>query len=222
MRINSVFGKRTNSDDDYGEYTTFDNVGLRDRLNEALVENRTIIISHTINQHDSATLVGLLLLLDIGSKERITLIINSPGGDIEGLTAIYDTMQLIESPISTICIGDASSSAAILLSAGTPGMRYISENSSVMIHQVQAGSAGGTTADVVNEAKATKKLNKRISEILARHTGQTYAKVSKDCAGDKYMNAKDALKYGIVDEILEPAKPIPPLLKKAKPKKVKE
>lgn len=208
MRFCNIF---SNYDDYYSDYLSYDN-GVRDKVDGELLRSRTIIISHEINQNDSATVVGLLLLLDSTNQKDITLLINSPGGGIEGLMAIYDTMQMIRSNIRTVCMGDASSAAAIILAAGTKGMRYASQNSQVMIHQMQvSGGSGGSTTDIEIEARASKVLKRRLTDILARHTGQTYQKVYKDCERDKYMFADEALEYGIIDEIIEPIKKIPKL-----------
>ena len=199
--------------EDYQGYS--DNIGLRDEVNKILFKNRTILLSSEINQFDATTIAGLFLILNSdNSEDPITLIINSPGGEIEGFLAIYDVMQLITAPIKTIILGDASSAAAMLAAAGSRGLRFATENAHVMIHQMQLDSGGGGTTEVEVEMKACKKMNKRVLEILSRHVGKSYRKVYLDCKHDKYMTAQEALEYGIVDEIIMPTKDIPPLKKK--------
>ena len=186
-----------------------------------LIKDRTIFLTGEITQESAAVTIALLLLLDNQDNENdITIWLYSDGGDAQGFFAIYDVMQLIKSPVSTICVGNASSAAALLLSAGTPGKRCALPNSSVMIHQIQiSGEITGTGTEVENEMGEVKKLNKRLFEILAAHSGQTFAKVKRDCIHDKYLNAEEAKEYGIIDVIMKPTKIIPEINKKPKPKK---
>jgi ATP-dependent Clp protease protease subunit len=178
-----------------------------------LVKDRVIFLSEEIDSSTASTIVALLFLLDREDKEEepISLWINSPGGDVNDFFAIYDMVQLVKAPVKTVCIGSASSAAAILLAAGSPGLRYATPNSHVMIHQIQVDNVGGTGTEVEIEAKEVKKINDRITEILARHTGQTKTKIRKDCQHDKYLDASAAREYGIIDHILGPTKPIPDL-----------
>jgi ATP-dependent Clp protease protease subunit len=134
--------------------------------------------------------------------------INSPGGDVNAFFAIYDVMNIIKAEVHTYCIGQASSAGASLLSSGTK--RYCTQNASIMIHHLSSG-VGGTAVEIEIETKEIKRVNKKLTEILARNTGQSIAKVNRDCKNDKYMTAEEALKYGIVDEILMPTKKIPEL-----------
>jgi ATP-dependent Clp protease protease subunit len=188
-----------------------------------LVKDRVIFLSEEIDSATASTVVALLFLLDREDKEEepISLWINSPGGDIHEFFAIYDMIQLVKAPVKTVCIGSASSAAAMLLAAGTPGLRYATPNSHVMIHQVQVEGVGGTGTEFEIEAKEVKKINNRITEILARHTGQTMTKIRKDCQHDKYLEASAAREYGIIDHILGPSKTIPDLKQTRRARKKK-
>lgn len=175
-----------------------------------LVKDRIIFLHEEIDSNVASVIVALLLVLDEEDKEEpISLYINSPGGSVESFFAIYDVMQLIHAPIKTICVGEASSAAAILLAAGSAGMRFATVNSRIMIHQIQIGSVEGSGTDLENTAKEVKALKKKLTEVLARHTGQSYKKVLRDCEIDKYLSAMESKEYGLVDEILLPTKNIP-------------
>jgi ATP-dependent Clp protease protease subunit len=117
----------------------------------------------------------------------------------------------VRCPVHTICIGEASSSAAILLAAGTKGERKATWNSRIMIHQIQVEGVDGRGTDIDVLSKEIKIMKRRLTETLARHTGQTYRKVYRDCENDKYLSAKEALDYGIIDAVVEPNKVIPEL-----------
>lgn len=189
-----------------------------------LVKDRIIFLHEEIDSEVASVIVALLLVLDQEDKEEpISLYINSPGGSVESFFAIYDVMQLVHAPIKTICVGEASSAAAILLAAGSAGMRFATTHSRVMIHQIQIGSMEGSGTDLENTAKEVKALKKKLTEVLARHTGQSYKKVLNDCEVDKYLSSEEAKAYGIVDEILLPTKVIPEMkvhhkrVKKEKP-----
>lgn len=219
-KFKDIFPNKKLYVEDAGEICV-DNIGLRDEANRKLLENRTILLSSEINQYDATTIAGLFLVLNAeNSKKPITLIINSPGGAIEGFLAIYDMMQLVEAPIKTVVLGDASSAAAMLAAAGSKGLRYSTQNAYIMIHQIQLGAGSGSTTEVEMEMKACKKINKRVLEILARHVEKPYRKVQRDCKQDKYMTAEEALEYGIIDEIIKPTKFIPKL--KPNPRKTKK
>lgn len=205
---------------DDGEHGYSDNIGLRGELNRVFFENRTILLSSEITQYDASTIAGLILVLSGESNKEITLMLNSPGGAIEGFLAIYDVMQLVEAPIKTIVLGDASSAAAMLLAAGSKGLRFATQNAYIMIHEIQlSGGSEGSTTEVEKEMKACKKMNKRILEILAQHVGKPYRRIQRDCKNNKYMTADEALKYGIVDKIILPHKFIPKLKAEPKPRK---
>ncbi len=188
-------------------------------IHARLIKDRIIFLHEEVDSEVASNIVALLLLLDKEDDSPISLYINSPGGAVEGLFAIYDMMQLVKCPVYTFCVGEASSAAAILLAAGDAGHRYATRNSRVMIHQIQIDGVEGSGTDVETTAKEIKSLKKRLTEILARHTNQGYRKVLRDCEVDKYLSADEAKQYGIVDHILEPTKPIPELKTKKTTKK---
>jgi ATP-dependent Clp protease, protease subunit len=159
---------------------------------------------------DSANLlISQLLYLDSQDHEKdIHLYINSPGGMVTAGLAVYDTMQFVRAPISTLCMGMAMSFGAVLLAAGTKGKRYILPNSRVMIHQpLIRGGMGGQETDVRIEGAEMASNRQRLSQILALHCGQTFAKVDKDVERNYYMSAEESVAYGLVDKVLPMAKP---------------
>ncbi len=145
----------------------------------------------------------LLFLESENADKDISIYINSPGGDITALFAIYDTMKYVKNDITTFCYGQAASAAAVLLAGGTKGKRFALPNSRVMIHQ---GSAGfrGAVPDIEVVARETLSLTTKLTEILAAHSGQQFDKVKRDTERDYYMTAQEAREYGLVDEVLEP------------------
>lgn len=169
-----------------------------------LAKNRNIFISEDITKSLAASLSAMLLYFDSISEDDITLYLNTNGGDIEALANIYDIMQLIKSPIKTVCIGKAYSAGACILAAGSKGKRFITKNAFVMIHGIQCVFPGIYEDQKGSEIYYShlKNMNKSIMETLAKHTGKTLTKVSEDCKKDNYFDAKDALKYGIVDHII--------------------
>lgn len=159
---------------------------------------------------DSANMIiSQLLYLDAEASDKdIQLYINSPGGMVSAGLAVYDTMQYIKSPISTMCMGMAMSFGAVLLAAGAKGRRYILPHSRVMIHQpLVRGGLSGQATDIVIEAEEMKKTKARLIEILSLHTGQPEHKLAKDMERNYYMSAAEARDYGIVDHILPVSKP---------------
>jgi ATP-dependent Clp protease protease subunit len=166
-----------------------------------LLRERIIFLGDAIEDHLANLIIAQLLFLDAEDPERdISLYINSPGGVVTSGLAIYDTMQYLRAPVSTICIGMAASMASVLLAAGAKGKRYALPNSRIMIHQ---GSAGfrGNTPDVFIQVKELEELNRRLNRILADHTGQSEDKVAKDTDRDYFMSAEQARAYGIIDEV---------------------
>ena len=158
---------------------------------------------------DSANLlISQLLYLDSQDHEKdIHLYINSPGGMVTAGLAVYDTMQFVRAPISTLCMGMAMSFGAVLLAAGTKGKRYILPHSRVMIHQpLIRGGMGGQETDVRIEGKEMASNRRRLSEILALHCGQSYEKVDKDVERNFYMSAEESVAYGLVDKVLPAGK----------------
>ena len=166
-----------------------------------LLQNRIIILSGEINDDTANIIIAELLYLDSLNHNDISLYINSPGGSITSGMAIYDTMNFIRSDVSTTCLGMAASMAAFLLSCGKRGKRYCLANSEVMIHQPLGGVQGqATEIDIV--AKRIINLKKKLNNILSKNTNKTVKQVEKDTDRDYYMDAKDALDYGIIDKIL--------------------
>ncbi len=159
---------------------------------------------------DSAnTLIAQLLYLDSDdSTKDINLYINSPGGMVTAGLAVYDTMQFIKSPITTICMGMAMSFGAVILAAGSKGKRYALPNSRIMIHQPLVGGISGQATDILVEAKEMSHTRRILEEIMAKHTGQTFEKINRDMERNNYMSAEEAQKYGIIDEVIMGAKAI--------------
>jgi ATP-dependent Clp protease protease subunit len=157
---------------------------------------------------DSAnTLIAQLLYLDSDDNTKdINLYINSPGGMVTAGLAVYDTMQFIKSPITTICMGMAMSFGAVILAAGSKGKRYALPQSRIMIHQPLVGGISGQATDIIVEAKEMAHTRKVLEEIMAKHTGQTFEKISKDMERNFYMSAEEAKTYGIIDEVITGAK----------------
>ena len=200
-------------------------------LSSRMIKDRVIYLDCEIDDEVTSQITSLLFLLDREARseeksnkksEPITFWINSPGGDVTGLFAIYDMMQRIHCDIITICVGAASSAAAILLSAGSPGMRYIQPHGRVMIHQIQVGGLSGSNTEIEIEAGELKIINNSLIEILARHCGRTRAKVKRDTKLDKYLSAQEAVDYGIVDHILPAYKKSPELIAKESDRKTKD
>lgn len=166
-----------------------------------LLKDRIIILSGEINDASANSVVAELLYLDSLNNDDIHIYINSPGGSITSGMAIYDTMNLIKSDVSTICVGMAASMAAFLLSSGTKGKRYCLPNSEVMIHQPLGGAQGQAT-EIKIAAERILKLKDKLNSILAKNTKQKLEIIERDTERDNFMDAKEALEYGIVDEIL--------------------
>lgn len=167
-----------------------------------LLKDRIIILNGEINDDSSNIVVAQLLYLDSLNNEDISIYINSPGGSITSGMAIYDTMNFVKSDISTICIGMSASMAAFILACGTKGKRYILPNSEVMIHQPLGGTQGQAT-DIKIATDRIMKLKNRLNSILAKQTGKSLKKITNDTERDNFMNSNEALKYGLVDKIIE-------------------
>lgn len=191
-------------------------------VSSRLVKDRTLFLDCEIDQELTSQVTSLLFLLDReDSEKKISLWINSPGGLLTGFMAIYDMMQRIKAPVQTVCMGEACSAASILLAAGSPGLRYCMPNSRVMIHQIQVDGLGGSNAEIEINTKELREVQDKLTEILARHTGHTKAKIKRDTKLDKWFSAEAAVEYGIVDQILTPTKKQPELIKR-EPKKNSE
>lgn len=168
-----------------------------------LLKERIIFLGTPIDDDVANLIIAQLLFLEgEDSKKDISLYINSPGGVVTAGLAIYDTMQFIKSPVSTICVGQAASMGAVLLTAGATGKRYALPNARVLIHQ-PLGGVQGQASEIEIHAKEILKTKKRLSEILAKHTGQKLSKIEKDTDRDYYMSAQEAKEYGLVDEVME-------------------
>ena len=167
-----------------------------------LLKERIIFISGEINDTLANSVIASLLYLDSISHDDISIYINSPGGSVSSGLAIYDTMQFISSDVSTICVGMAASMGAFLLSSGTIGKRFALPNSDIMIHQ-PLGGAEGQASDIKITSDHIVLLRKRLNKILAKNTKQTLRKIEKDTERDYYLDAKEALEYGLVYQIIQ-------------------
>ncbi len=167
-----------------------------------LLKDRIIFLGEPIDDHVANTVIAQLLFLTAENpKEDIKIYINSPGGSVTAALALYDTIQFMKCDVSTVCIGQAASAAAVLLAAGTKGKRYSLPNSRVMIHQVMGG-AEGQQKDVEIQAKEMLRIKNQVNQILSRHTGQPLKKIEQDSDRDYFMTAEDAKKYGLIDKII--------------------
>ena len=165
------------------------------------LKERIIFLGDGIEDHIANLVIAQLLFLEAEDPDRdISIYINSPGGVVTSGLAIYDTMQYLRAPVSTICIGMAASMASVLLAAGAKGKRYALPNSRIMIHQ---GSGGfrGTTPDILIQVRELEELNNKLHEILAKHTGQTVDKIMRDTERDYFLSPEQAKAYGIIDEV---------------------
>ena len=167
-----------------------------------LLKERIIFLGTPIDDTIANLIMAQLLHLESEDPDKdINLYINSPGGDITGLFAIYDTMQYIKPDVMTICMGQAASAAAVLLGAGTKGKRFSLPHARILLHQPYGG-AGGQAADIEIQAKEIMRLRELLDRILAHHTGQSMEKVSKDTDRDFIMSADEAKDYGLIDEVI--------------------
>jgi ATP-dependent Clp protease protease subunit len=179
-------------------------------LGDLLLENRIVFVgaspdtggSPVITDFLASVIIQRLLFLQYENKTAdIHMYINSPGGSVSATLAVYDTMQFLEAPIHTYCMGLAASGAAILLTAGSKGKRYCLPNSKVMLHQPY-GQVGGQVSDIEIQANEILKERQRLNEILAKHTGQPLDVIEKETDRDKYFHAAEAKAFGLVDEVL--------------------
>ncbi|MGH8060752.1 ATP-dependent Clp endopeptidase proteolytic subunit ClpP [Pseudoxanthomonas gei] len=168
-----------------------------------LLKERVIFLVGGVDDHVSNVIVAQMLFLEAENPEKdISFYINSPGGVVTAGMAIYDTMQYIKPDVSTICVGQACSMGALLLSAGAAGKRYALPNSRVMIHQPSGGSQGQAT-DIDIQAREILAMRQRLNEIMAKHTGQSLETIARDTERDNFKSAADAVAYGLVDQVLE-------------------
>jgi ATP-dependent Clp protease protease subunit len=167
-----------------------------------LLKERIVFLGTEVDDTVANLIMAQLIHLEAEDPSKdISIYINSPGGSITALFAIYDTMQYIKPDVSTLCMGQAASAAAVLLAAGTRGKRYALPHARILIHQPH-GQAGGQAVDIEIQAKEILRYRRLLDELLAQHTGQTLEKVSKDTDRDFIMTAEEAKAYGIVDEII--------------------
>jgi ATP-dependent Clp protease protease subunit len=173
-----------------------------------LLKDRIIFLGSQVEDQIANMIIAQMLFLEHENPDAdIKLYINSPGGIVYSGLAIYDTMQMIKPDVATFCMGMGASMAAVLLAGGSKGKRYALPNARVMIHQ---GSAGfrGNVPDIEVAARETLNLTTKLTQILADHSGQPFDKVKRDTERDYYMTAAEAKDYGLIDEVLEPSKPI--------------
>ena len=168
-----------------------------------LLKERVIFVVGPVEDHMANLVVAQLLFLESENpKKDIHLYINSPGGVVSAGLSIYDTMQFINCDVSTICVGQAASMGALLLAGGTEGKRFALPHSRIMVHQPSAGYQGQVT-DISIHAEEVLELKRRLNEIMAKHTGQDFATIERDLERDNFMSAEAAVKYGLIDTVLE-------------------
>src|SRR5437868_11714172 len=187
-------------------------------LGDLLLENRIVFLEGVINDAVANNAVMKFLFLRYDARTQgISFYINSPGGSVYSTLAIYDTMQFIDCPVATYCIGMAASGAAVLLAGGSKGRRFALPHSKIMIHQPY-GQVSGQVSDIEIQAEEILRSKRVINEILAKHTGQPIERVARDTERDRYLTALEAKEYGLVDEVVghipggdsKQALPIPP------------
>ena len=171
-----------------------------------LLKDNVIFLGQPIDDTVSNLIIAQLLFLEAENPEKdISVYINSPGGSITAGLAIYDTMQYVKPNIQTLCVGQAASMAAVLLAAGTKGKRFALPNSRVVIHQplIMGGGLSGQATEIDIHAKDIMRMRRRMSEILAKHTGQNADKIDRDTDRDYILQAHEAVEYGLVDQVME-------------------
>lgn len=171
-------------------------------LDDLLLENRIVFMIGEVSYRMATEVIMKLLYLDnLKRGVEISLYINSPGGSVDDTMAIYDTIRFINSPVATYCIGRAQSGAAVILAAGTKGRRHALPHAKIMLHQPWGGVTG-QAEDIRIQAEEILKAKKTINEVLSRHTGMTPEKLAEETERDKYMTAEEAVKYGLIDDVL--------------------
>ncbi len=171
-------------------------------LYSRLLKDRIILLGTPINDEVANVIVAQMLFLESEDPDKgINIYINSPGGSVTAGLAIYDTMQYVKCPVSTICVGQAASMGALLLLAGSKGKRYALPNARIMIHQ-PLGGAQGQASDIDIQAKEILRLKAYLNGLIVKHTGHSIERVEKDTERDYFMSAEDARQYGIIDEVV--------------------
>jgi ATP-dependent Clp protease, protease subunit len=172
-------------------------------LPSRLLKERIVFLSSPINDEVAASICMQLLFLEAENpKKEIAMYINSPGGIVTSGMAIYDTMQFIRPPISTLCMGQAASMGSLLLCAGTPGMRYALPNARIMVHQ-PSGGFQGQASDIERHAEDIIKMKRRLNEVYVKHTKRSYDIIEKTLDRDYFMTAEQAQEFGLIDKVLE-------------------
>lgn len=172
-------------------------------LDDMLLDNRILFLVGEISYRMATEVIMKLLYLDNKKPgNEINLYINSPGGTVDDTMAIYDTMRFVGSPVATYCIGRAQSGAAVILAAGTKGKRHALPHAKIMLHQPWGGVTG-QAADIKIQVEEILKAKAMINELLSKHTGQSIEKITEETERDRYMTAEEALKYGLIDEVLQ-------------------
>ncbi|MBL7156497.1 MAG: ATP-dependent Clp protease proteolytic subunit [Candidatus Pacebacteria bacterium] len=190
--IPTVIEKKGNSERVYDIYSRL----LQDRI--------VFLASPITNSVANSVVAQMLFLASKDPKKDIKLYINSPGGVLTAALAIYDTMQYIKCPVSTVCVGAAASGAAVILAAGTKGKRFALPNAEILLHQVAiSGGLGGPAAEIEIAAKQVIKLKDKVNKILVKHTDQPLSKIEQDTDRDFYLTAPEAQEYGVIDKVIE-------------------
>jgi ATP-dependent Clp protease protease subunit len=167
-----------------------------------LLKDRIVFLGGTVTDDLANLVTAQLLFLESEDPEReINMYINSPGGSVTAGLAIYDTMQFVKPPVSTLCVGQAASMGSLLLAAGAKGRRYALPHSRILIHQVSGGFEG-QASDIEIHAREALRLREILNDILAHHTGQNVKKIEKDTDRDNFMSAAQAVEYGLIDEVI--------------------
>ena len=212
LDIMDIFGTDVQDMEDDDEMTFFPNVIEQTHRGERawdifsrLLKDRIIILGSSVTDMVANSIIAQLLFLESENPEKdIQIYINSPGGSVTAGMAIYDTIQHVRCPVSTICIGQAASMGAVLLCAGTKGKRYSLPNSRILIHQplISGGGISGQATDIDLQAKEILRMRRVLNEILSRHSGQTIERIEKDTDRDYIMSADEAKNYGLIDEVI--------------------
>ncbi|MFE4977795.1 ATP-dependent Clp protease proteolytic subunit [Kitasatospora sp. NPDC056651] len=182
--------------------------GLGDQVYNRLLNERIIFLGQAVDDDIANKITAQLLLLAADPEKDIFLYINSPGGSISAGMAIYDTMQYIKNDVVTIAMGMAASMGQFLLTAGAPGKRFSLPNSTILMHQPSAG-LGGSATDIRIQAEQLLRTKKRMSELIAHHSGQTFDQITADSDRDRWFTPEEALEYGLIDAIMHSAADVP-------------
>ena len=201
--------KRMSIANDYIIPFVIEKTGRGDRqydIYSRLLEDRIVFIGSPIDDGVANAVIAQLLFLQKENKNQdVNLFLNTPGGSVTAGLAIYDTMQFVQCPVATYCIGQAASMGSLLLAAGSKGKRHALPNSRIMIHQPWGG-VGGTAVDISIQADEILRLKQTLNDIVAKHTGRDAAEVAKDSDRDFFMGSEEAKEYGLIDEIIQSSK----------------